>query len=65
MAYSFVNSKGQTYYLHAKTVKRAGGKEGKLHYFSRDVRQNEALNAVPPGYKVIEMKTGLPTLKKA
>jgi hypothetical protein len=64
MAYSYRNSKGQTYYLHAKTVRRASGKESKLFYFSRDLRQGESLDAVPAGYKVIEMKTGLPALKK-
>jgi hypothetical protein len=35
-----------------------------LFYFSRDLRQGESLDAVPAGYKVIEMKTGLPALKK-
>jgi hypothetical protein len=64
MAYSHRNSKGQTYYLHAKVVKRASGKESKLFYFSRELRQSEALDAVPAGYTIIEMKTGLPALKK-
>jgi hypothetical protein len=64
MAFSFKNSKGQTYYLHGKTVKRAGGSEGKLYFFARDVRPADALDAVPAGYKVVEMKTGLPALKK-
>ena len=30
MAYSHVNSKGQTYYLHANKIKRASGKETTL-----------------------------------
>jgi hypothetical protein len=64
MAYSFTNSKGKTYFLHAKTVKRANGAEGKLFYFSSQVKPEEALDAVPTGYQVAEMKTGLPTLKK-
>ena len=65
MAYSHVNSKGQTYYLHANKVKRASGKETTLYFFSRELKADKALNAVPAGYKVIEMKTGLPALKKA
>ena len=64
MAYAFTNSKGQTYYLHAKIIQRAGGKESKLFFFSREVKPGQALDAVPGGYKVVEMKTGLPALKK-
>ena len=65
MAYSHVNSKGQTYYLHANKVKRSSGKVTTLYFFSRELKADKALNAVPAGYKVIEMKTGLPALKKA
>jgi hypothetical protein len=65
MAFSFTNSKGTKYYLHAKTVARKGGTTGKLFYFSKEVKAAEALDAVPAGYKVTEMKTGLPVLKKA
>ncbi len=65
MAYSHVNSKGQTYYLHANKVKRSSGKETTLYYFSRELKTDKALNAVPAGYRVVEMKTGLPALKKA
>ena len=65
MAYSQVNSKGQTYYLHVNKVKRASGKETTLYYFSRELKADKALDAIPDGYKVIEMKTGLPALKKA
>ena len=65
MAYSHVNSKGQTYYLHVNKVKRSSGKETTLYYFSRELKSDKALDAVPAGYKVIEMKTGLPALKKA
>jgi hypothetical protein len=64
MAYAHKNSKGQTYFLHRKKVKRASGKETILFYFARDVRPADALDAVPQGYKVVEMKTGMPVLKK-
>jgi hypothetical protein len=41
------------------------GKERTLFYFSKELKQEEALDAVPSGYTVAEMKTGLPVLKKA
>ncbi|MFZ5819013.1 MAG: hypothetical protein ACOYYJ_03840 [Chloroflexota bacterium] len=63
MAFAYKNSKGQTYYLHAKSVQRAGGKESKLFFFAREIKSG-ALEAVPAGYQVVEMKTGLPALKK-
>jgi len=54
MAYSHTNSKGVTYYLHSN---------GKMFYFSKEVK-NGALDAVPAGYNVVEMKTGMLVLKK-
>ncbi|MBL8051310.1 MAG: hypothetical protein JNM46_08820 [Anaerolineales bacterium] len=54
MAYAHTNSKGNTYYLHSK---------GKMFFFSREVKEG-ALDAVPAGYQVAEMKTGLLVLKK-
>lgn len=63
MAYSFTNSKGQTYYLHAKVIKGSGGKERKLYFFSKEMKEG-TVNEVPAGYTVAEMKTGLPSLKK-
>jgi N-acetyl-beta-hexosaminidase len=54
MAYAHTNSKGTTYYLHSK---------GKMFFFSREVKEG-ALEAVPAGYTVVEMKTGMLALKK-
>ena len=54
MAYGHTNSKGVTYYLHAK---------GRMFFFSKEIKEG-ALDAVPAGYNVVEMKTGLPVLKK-
>lgn len=64
MPFSFKNSKGKTYYLHTKKIARAGGKQTTLFYFAGDVRSQDALEAVPDGYMVVEMKTGMPVLKK-
>jgi len=63
VAFSTKNSKGQTYYLHAKDVTLRGGRKQRLFYFARDVRDG-ALDGVPAGYAVSESKNGLPVLKK-
>lgn len=64
MAYSHTNSKGNTYYLHTKKSTTSTGKERTLFYFSKELKPNEALNEVPAGYTVAEMKTGMLVLKK-
>lgn len=63
MAYAFTNSKGVTYYLHTKKSQTSTGKERTLFFFSKEVKDG-TLDSVPDGYKVVEMKTGLPVLKK-
>lgn len=65
MAFSYTNSKGNTYYLHTKKSLTSTGKERTLFYFSKELREGEALDAVPAGYTVAEMKTGMLVLKKA
>jgi hypothetical protein len=64
MAYAFTNSKGVTYYLHTKKSTTSTGKQRTLFFFSKEVKDG-TLDAVPEGYTVVEMKTGLPVLKKA
>ncbi len=63
MAYSFTNSKGVTYYLHTRKQAAASGKERVLYFFAKEVKDG-SLDQVPAGYQVVEMKTGLPVLKK-
>ena len=63
MAYAFTNSKGVTYYLHTKKSTTSTGKERTLFFFAKEVKDG-TLDTVPNGYKVVEMKTGLPVLKK-
>ncbi len=63
MAYSFTNSKGVTYYLHTRRQAVASGKERVLYFFAKEVKEG-ALDQVPSGYTIAEMKTGLPVLKK-
>ncbi|MEN9563127.1 MAG: hypothetical protein RIR73_1371 [Chloroflexota bacterium] len=54
MAYAHTNSKGTTYYLHSN---------GRMFFFSKEVKDG-ALDALPAGYNVVEMKTGMLVLKK-
>lgn len=64
-AYSYTNSKGQTYYLHTREVTLKNGRVQRIYFFARDVRAG-ALETVPAGYTVVETKrTGMPVLKKA
>lgn len=65
MAFSYTNSKSQTYYLHKKDVTLKNGRQQTIYFFARDVRDG-AMNAVPTGYTVVETsRTGMPVLKKA
>jgi len=64
-AYSYTNSKGQTYYLHTREVTLKNGRKQRIYFFARDIRDG-ALEEVPAGYQVVETKrTGMPVLKKS
>jgi hypothetical protein len=65
MAYSYKNSKGQAYFLHGKEVTLQGGRKQRIHYFAREAKAGESLDAIPAGYTVVEnARTGLPFLKR-
>lgn len=64
-AYSYTNSKGQTYYLHTREVTLKNGLTQRIYYFARKVNDQYALAAVPAGMEVIETKrTGMPVLRR-
>lgn len=64
MAFSHVNSKGQTYYLHRREVTLKGGRQQTIYFFAREEKDG-VINELPEGYIVIENpRTGLPILKK-
>ena len=66
MAFVHENKKGQTYYLHGKTVTLQNGRLQKIYYFAREEKRGEGLEEIPPGYRIEENeRTGLPFLKKA
>ena len=63
MAFSYKNSKGTTYYLHASTRNLKDGKKQQFFYFAK-VQKEGSLDKVPEGYMVSETKNGLPVLKR-
>lgn len=65
MAFQYKNSKGQEYFLHhTKVTLKGSGKKQDIYFFSRKVGKG-AIDALPEGYAVLEVKkTGLPVLKK-
>jgi hypothetical protein len=64
MAYSYENSRGNTYYLHKRDTTLKNGRQQTIYFFARDVRDG-AMDNVPEGYQVAESRNGLPVLKKA
>ena len=64
MAYTYTNSKGNTYILHTKRITLKGGREQTIYFFAKTEKEG-ALDAVPSGYEVFESKNGLPVLKKS
>ncbi|MDY6845520.1 MAG: hypothetical protein SVP52_00085 [Chloroflexota bacterium] len=63
MSYSFTNSKGKTYFLHRKQITSKSGSTRDLYFFAGDLRPDFAVDEVPEGKHVVEMKSGLPVLK--
>ena len=63
-AYSHLNSRGQTYYLHSKDVRlRGSGRTQTIYYFAREIKDG-ALDKIPIGKMIIENeRTGLLFLK--
>ena len=64
MAYSFTNSKGNTYILHGRETTLKNGSKQTIYFFAKEAKEG-ALDAVPDGYMVSESKNGLPVLKKS
>lgn len=63
MAYSYKNSKGQTYYLHARDVQLNNDRQRTIYFFAREPREG-ALEKVPTGWQVMEGRNALPVLSK-
>lgn len=63
MAFQYKNSRGTTYYLHARRTKLESGKERVLYFFAKEPKEG-VIDKVPEGYEVSESATGLPVLKR-
>ena len=64
MSFTHTNSKGQLYYLHSRDVTLKGGRQQRIFFFAREVKDG-AIDALPAGYIIVEnARTGLPILKK-
>lgn len=63
MAYTYTNSKGQSYILHSQQMTLKNGAAQTIYFFAKDKRAS-ALDNVPAGYKVSESKNGLPVLQR-
>lgn len=62
MPFTYTNSKGVSYILHATMRTHSTGKKQKVIYFARDLRDG-ALDVVPEGFAVFETASGLPMLR--
>ncbi len=65
MPYTYVNTMGETYYLHRGTVRLAGSADERPSYYFRKEPDEHAIEAVPAGYEVFEgPHSALPVLRK-
>lgn len=65
MAYTHQNSKGVTYYLHAKDVTLRGGRQQRIYYFAKEEKDG-SIDAVPDGMEVVENpRNGFLALKRS
>ncbi len=66
MAYVCTNSKGEQYYLHAKTVTFQNGNLMPVYYFRREPKPTDVMDVLPEGYRTEEKHTTrLPYLQRA
>jgi hypothetical protein len=66
MAYTHMNSRGDTYYLHSKDVTLRGGRQQRIYYFAKHEKPGESIEELPAGYVVTENpRNGFLTLKRA
>ncbi|MDT3445822.1 hypothetical protein [Pseudofrankia sp. BMG5.37] len=64
-AFGYTNSRGITYFLHAKEVTLRGGRRQTIHYFASQIRVNDILDSIPSGFEVKENShNGFLLLKK-
>ena len=65
MAFTQTNPKGVKYYLNSKEVTLRGGKKQVIYYFSKDLRPDTAVDALPAGMEVnVNPRNGFMTVKR-
>jgi hypothetical protein len=65
MSYTAVNSRGATYYLHAKHVVLTNGRDQTQFYFAPSERRGEATDELPAGHEIREdPRNGRLTLRR-
>ena len=63
--YAYCNSRGETYYLHAREVQLRNGHRSYAFYFSKQIRRANALSRMPSGYAIKEMpRSAMPRLAR-
>jgi hypothetical protein len=62
--FMYTNSRGKTYYLHARKRELKSGKVQTLYFFAKEEKE-DVIYAVPDGYEIFETKSGLPVLKRS
>ncbi len=63
--YTHVNSRGQVFYLQARTVTRRDGTRWRAHYFALAPNPEEVVEGLPAGYTIAENPiSALPLLKR-
>ena len=65
MPYSHTNRKGVAHHLHCHERTAKSSKATRLFFFSRDIRPEQAVDALPEGRRVEETATGMLVVKKA
>ena len=63
MAYTYTNSKGQKYILHAQKATLKNNLARTIYFFAKK-EGNSPLSTVPEGFVVAESRNGLPVLKR-
>ncbi|MDP8922452.1 MAG: hypothetical protein M3O34_06190 [Chloroflexota bacterium] len=65
MAFTFRSRQGETFYLHARQESRPGGRTELVHYFAPELNPEEAVDALPAGYSVVEQGGGVRLVRSA
>jgi len=65
MAFTYTSQQGETFYLHARHEARADDRIEQVHYFAPELNPDEALDALPAGYAVVEQGSGVRLVRSA